>query len=527
MELNLSNMSLNNGGGGGGGSTVSWNQTLSAGTQIAQITIDGTTQNVYAPTAETAEQDYVVASGTPQMTSKEGRVLYVQSNESQETKTYFTADMNNYEGDYGTWIFSIGPMTKTVETWWMDPSVEFDWRTQDDWDYYEKEEGGTYYLIPKFVYTAFNGCGEGLANCETGSSTTSVTFYQASQTYISKGGAHATHQWLQKDVVLDWLSNEDLMRLNEYLMKDTKTVFGSNHPHNWENINVYKILDSEIVKLSFATDHLDGDNAYFHANTIENNIPKAWTIYIYYSEDESKWRVGADETHKSDTALEYDLSSGDIFSEKPEVVNAIRGNNNPNIPLYAKGDLRYTWWGSIEPGFYSLSCEDIEEGNTIGVSISIEDQGGGVYHYTVNELEADQGVDFYNDGTWNYSSDNRFLMRAGDGDDSNFEIIVLVDSFANPDGFLIESDDPESYDVQDQGFKWVECDELGSDYIEMFGAIESAIVSPEDSPRLEFIARVQIFEDGEVKWYRVKYKSERGVNQIDIVGKQELNDTWE
>lgn len=38
-----------NGGGSGSGSTVSWRQDLSAGTQIARITINGTSQNVYAP----------------------------------------------------------------------------------------------------------------------------------------------------------------------------------------------------------------------------------------------------------------------------------------------------------------------------------------------------------------------------------------------------------------------------------------------------------------------------------------------
>lgn len=38
-----------NTGGGGSGSTVVWNQTLSAGTEIAKITINGTQQNVYAP----------------------------------------------------------------------------------------------------------------------------------------------------------------------------------------------------------------------------------------------------------------------------------------------------------------------------------------------------------------------------------------------------------------------------------------------------------------------------------------------
>lgn len=37
-------------GGGGGGSIVTWTQTLLSGTKIAEIDIDGSTQNVYAPT---------------------------------------------------------------------------------------------------------------------------------------------------------------------------------------------------------------------------------------------------------------------------------------------------------------------------------------------------------------------------------------------------------------------------------------------------------------------------------------------
>lgn len=38
-------------GGGGGGSSVSWNQIVQSGTKIAEITINGTTINVYAPTS--------------------------------------------------------------------------------------------------------------------------------------------------------------------------------------------------------------------------------------------------------------------------------------------------------------------------------------------------------------------------------------------------------------------------------------------------------------------------------------------
>lgn len=38
-------------GGGGGGSSVSWSQIVSTGTKIAEITINGATTNVYAPTS--------------------------------------------------------------------------------------------------------------------------------------------------------------------------------------------------------------------------------------------------------------------------------------------------------------------------------------------------------------------------------------------------------------------------------------------------------------------------------------------
>ena len=38
-------------GGGGGGSSVAWNQIVQTGTKIAEIDIDGTTTDVYAPTS--------------------------------------------------------------------------------------------------------------------------------------------------------------------------------------------------------------------------------------------------------------------------------------------------------------------------------------------------------------------------------------------------------------------------------------------------------------------------------------------
>lgn len=42
---------LGGGGGGGSGSEVTWTQLQQSGTKIAEITIDGTTQDVYAPSS--------------------------------------------------------------------------------------------------------------------------------------------------------------------------------------------------------------------------------------------------------------------------------------------------------------------------------------------------------------------------------------------------------------------------------------------------------------------------------------------
>ena len=48
-EFNDNMNKIDQSGGGGGGSSVSWNQILQSGTKIAEVTINGTTQDVYAP----------------------------------------------------------------------------------------------------------------------------------------------------------------------------------------------------------------------------------------------------------------------------------------------------------------------------------------------------------------------------------------------------------------------------------------------------------------------------------------------
>ena len=75
---------IGQGGGSGSGSTVSWRQDLSAGTQIAQITINGTSQAVYAPEGGQGAGDYQVVSALP-ASAETGQLFYVPEHSGTTT----------------------------------------------------------------------------------------------------------------------------------------------------------------------------------------------------------------------------------------------------------------------------------------------------------------------------------------------------------------------------------------------------------------------------------------------------------
>lgn len=60
---NMDIIDANLGGGGGGGSTVTWNQIQGSGDKIAEITINGTSTDVYSPTVPTKTSDLTNDSG--------------------------------------------------------------------------------------------------------------------------------------------------------------------------------------------------------------------------------------------------------------------------------------------------------------------------------------------------------------------------------------------------------------------------------------------------------------------------------
>lgn len=73
MIINFSN--LGSGGGSGTGSVVSWEQEVTAGTQIASITINGTSQNVYAPEGGDEDAQEVISTALNDLNERNGELL--------------------------------------------------------------------------------------------------------------------------------------------------------------------------------------------------------------------------------------------------------------------------------------------------------------------------------------------------------------------------------------------------------------------------------------------------------------------
>lgn len=114
------------GGGSGSGSTVAWQQTVTAGTQIAKITIDGTSQTVYAP-----------AGG-------DGRTVVSFDGTSQaERATLYTTLKALYDAGSGNTINKTYVFYKTLNS---NQGVPF--------DYYEFDSANT--LILGAVVTSGN-----------------------------------------------------------------------------------------------------------------------------------------------------------------------------------------------------------------------------------------------------------------------------------------------------------------------------------------------------------------------------------
>jgi len=131
MIINFNNLGAS-GGGSGSGSTVSWRQDLTAGTQIAQITINGTPQNVYAPSGGSGSdiiQNYQIVSA----------LTDVQGEESTSTLSGYTFDFSaattdSYglvqDSEYNLYVCILDVIDGTNDMGITDPGFYYcDWNT--------------------------------------------------------------------------------------------------------------------------------------------------------------------------------------------------------------------------------------------------------------------------------------------------------------------------------------------------------------------------------------------------------------
>ena len=96
-------------GGGGGGDSVAWSQIVTTGTKIAEITINGTTTNVYAPQGGGSFSATIIVTTTTGLT--------VTATKGADSYTATETSSGTYEvtvDSAGTWTISDGSNTDTV-----------------------------------------------------------------------------------------------------------------------------------------------------------------------------------------------------------------------------------------------------------------------------------------------------------------------------------------------------------------------------------------------------------------------------
>lgn len=108
LKYNGTSQKWENGTGGGSGDSVSWTQIQQTGTKIAEIEINGSTTDVYAPTGGGFSALLIITAGTG---------LTVTASKGGDTYTATEISTGTYEvsvDSAGTWTVSDGSNTATV-----------------------------------------------------------------------------------------------------------------------------------------------------------------------------------------------------------------------------------------------------------------------------------------------------------------------------------------------------------------------------------------------------------------------------
>ena len=124
------------GGGSGSGSTVSVNQILSAGTEIAQISVDGQNTSLYAPEGGEGG-DYMVVSELP-ASAEEGQLFYVPEHIQTTTYSGTALDCSAISEGYCFWVKRISDNNETAVVY--RSGTDFHWGWTNDGEYHMKTD---------------------------------------------------------------------------------------------------------------------------------------------------------------------------------------------------------------------------------------------------------------------------------------------------------------------------------------------------------------------------------------------------
>lgn len=109
LKYNGTSQKWENGTGGGSGDSVSWSQIQQSGTKIAQITINGTSTDVYAPTGGGGFSALII------ITADAGQTVTATKGGDTYTATEVTSGTYEVTVDSaGTWTISDGTITDTI-----------------------------------------------------------------------------------------------------------------------------------------------------------------------------------------------------------------------------------------------------------------------------------------------------------------------------------------------------------------------------------------------------------------------------
>lgn len=159
------------GGGSGSGSTVSVQQILSAGTEIARIAVNGQNTSLYAPEGGEGG-DYQVVSELP-ASAEEGQLFYIPERTLTEQWSGVSITASTVQGNYVAWLRRVSDDAEMFPIY--KSGSDFYWEWNNDGQVHLKTD-----TTPKFMY-----------QCDTTNGVFTLWYPDFDDYYVSLNGEEA------------------------------------------------------------------------------------------------------------------------------------------------------------------------------------------------------------------------------------------------------------------------------------------------------------------------------------------------